>query len=144
MADWEDWRNLAEETRIAAKSLQALPRSCVSRCYYATYQIATAFLHYQRRTPPSNREAWAHPGEEYPTGSMAGLGRTDIMLMQELQKVISRGQVNVVLSHLRTLYKMRIKADYHAKAIVAREEAINAQRMMEMIFRILHRCFPKE
>lgn len=101
MADWQKWRKMAIGSQKAAQQLENEEyRSCASRIYYSAYQAMTAILLYSGCIPPVDREGWNH--EITP----------DLIVDQCMPMIKSRESRKDMASRLKTLYKMRIVADY--------------------------------
>ena len=104
MEAWERWWNMAQESLVAAQSLErlGLVRPCASRAYYAAYQAATALLLYARQVPPQDREAWSH---EATPGLLRNLPNK--MLNPPMQQGLE--------ARLKRLYDLRLVADYQGQ-----------------------------
>ena len=108
MEAWEQWLQMAQGALKAAQSFEEAQehRSSASRAYYAAYQAMTAVLHYYKRTPPDDREAWSHT--ETPE------------LIRNLQgSIIKQDSRKDIALRLQRAYRLRLDADYIASAEIA-------------------------
>ena len=131
MEAWERWWIMAQGSLAAAILLntQGEMRSSASRAYYAAYQAATALLLYSRQVPPGDREAWSH--EATPT------------LLQTLpDRIASRALQKDLGERLRTLYGLRLIADYQGEAEIDAKQAQFAVRSAAFVAKSAASLFP--
>ncbi len=105
-------------------------RSCVSRCYYAAYQAATAVLVHVGPTPPAGREGWSH---SYTPG----------MLRDHLRGIVrQRATRNDVGYRLAKLYKARLAADYTGSQPITSILVETARRDAAYIMKVARTVLP--
>ncbi|MDQ2687344.1 MAG: HEPN domain-containing protein [Armatimonadota bacterium] len=133
METWQQWQEMARESERAAHLAESAGcyRSAASRYYYAAYQAATALLVYRGLTPPATREAWSHPD-------------TPILIKTELRTLIpSRDRRNDLAARLKTLYALRVSADYAASRTVRADQAAAVRRDTGFILGIAEDVLPE-
>ena len=126
MDAWEQWWNMAQESFVAAQSLEQLGIvwSAASRAYYAAYQAATTLLLYARLVPPEDREAWSHEA-------------TPALLRNVSDKMLNRARQRDLEERLRSLYELRLIADYQGEEAVSRAGLRAAVRDAAFVLRIV-------
>jgi len=109
---------------------EGLVRSAASRYYYAAYQAATALLVYRGLTLPQDREAWSHE-------------QTPELVLDELAPVLrERDRRFGIHKRLRTLYRLRVAADYRTTRPVDDEDATAARREAGYILSVADDVLP--
>ncbi len=124
---------MASDSLLAAEILQPdNMRNAISRYYYASYQISTAYLLYRRQLPPEEREAWSH--EQTPDLLIQTLGAG--IRSEDVKRDISR--------RLRALYKKRCEADYVSAAPFVPQDVLAARRDTRYIVKTLAGLLPED
>ena len=132
MPDWKLWRDMANESLLAAEILQPDNiRNAISRYYYASYQTSTAYLLYRRQLPPEEREAWSH--EQTPDLLIQTLGAG--IRSEDVKRDIAR--------RLRVSYKKRCEADYVSAAPFTPQDVISARKDSRYIVKTLMGLLPE-
>lgn len=130
-ADWRKWYEMALASQRAARMLISVdPRSCVSRCYYAAYQAVTAVLLYRGGVPPADREAWNH--EITP----------ELLVENWAPLVRSRDARQSLAARLRSLYALRVRADYIGGNALEASAASLALRDSGLLINVAARSLP--
>ncbi len=131
MEAWERWWNMAQDSLVAAQSLERLGllRSCASRTYYAAYQAVTALLLYARQVPPAGREAWSHEA-------------TPALLRSVSDKVLVRPIQRDLEERLKSLYDLRLIADYQGVEDVEIKQLRAAVRSATFIIKEINDLLP--
>jgi uncharacterized protein (UPF0332 family) len=132
-ADWHSWQEMADESLSAARTLQKEGqfRSCASRVYYASYQAVSAVHLYIGMTPPPEREAWSH--EDTPK-----------MIEDHWHKYEgSRDKRREIARKLRSLYNLRLSADYFGDGKTNGATAQKAVRDASFILKTAYGILPE-
>ena len=131
MDAWEQWWNMAQESLVAAQSLEqlGLARPSTSRAYYAAYQAATALLLYARQMPPAGREAWSHEA-------------TPQAVSRLLPKIVPIAAQEDLESRLNRLYNMRLTADYRSEETVTLSDTRASVRSAAFVVRTISSIVP--
>ncbi len=132
MEPWELWYEMAQEAFTSGQLLleQNKVRSSISRFYYATYQMVTAFLLSQNLPTPVDREAWSHTS-------------TPELLQEQLKRIPSQRSVASRLrSILGLLYKMRVDADYHGNREIKPADALVAKKLSGRLCKVIETLLP--
>jgi uncharacterized protein (UPF0332 family) len=121
----DPWRVVAMECYGAAGELKLADRwrSAVSRAYYAAYSRVSASLRESGLAMSADRDGPSH-------ATLPGLVENNLTIM----RVQDRPGVS---SRLRTLYALRLTADYFPSVPVGESDAQQALHLMAEVFRRL-------
>ncbi|RPI63315.1 MAG: HEPN domain-containing protein [Planctomycetaceae bacterium] len=117
-----DWNTMASNSYKAANLLmqEQCDRSCISRAYYAAYSRATKAL-------AMSGGATFSAGREGPTHSgLPGMVETHLASLGEHRWRVS--------DYLRTLYMLRLIADYRPSDEIENTDARKALELMGLVF----------
>lgn len=100
-----EWKKLSRDCERSAQKLRdsGYLRGCVNRAYYAAYSAATMLLLANGYTPGARREGPPHG---------------DVLDMTGRVTSIPADRLDIISQKMRTLYKMRLDADYFAKRTI--------------------------
>lgn len=133
MDAWKQWQQMAQGSSAAAQILAAQGefRSSASRAYYAAYQSATALLLYAGQRVPEGREGWSHEA-------------TPDLLKSLPQKILSSEIQQGLTARVKTLYELRLSADYRTTAEFTLGEIQAAVRSAVFVIKIINSILPGE
>lgn len=122
----ERWRGMAEVTLQTAKLLrdQTDARSCVSRAYYAVYQLATSVC-VVHGDEPQFPQGWNNPSHDQLPGLILNNGDYTRATRQTLRRI------------LRELRILREDSDYRAGRTVDSQTVRTALAMADTAFGLL-------
>jgi uncharacterized protein (UPF0332 family) len=119
------WKDLARDNRLAAYELNRAGhwRSCVSRAYYAIFSATTGILILQGIRMSKDHSNPSHV-------KLPALVRVHLARLQHHRRWR-------LAALIRTLYNMRLAADYQPQVAVEAPEARQAIGLMEQAFRYI-------